>query len=72
MLNLCHKKPMKGLRSSCKLPYFKLIWIFLIYSHKVPSIKLHKYLSSGNQIDTCREMKRTDMMTLIGALMRST
>jgi len=59
---------MKGLRSSCKLPYFKLIWIFLTYSHEVPSIKLHKSLSNGNRIDTCRQMKRKDMTTLIGAL----
>jgi len=31
---------------SC-FPYITLIWIFLTYSHKVPSIKLHKNPSSG-------------------------
>jgi hypothetical protein len=59
---------MKGLRSSCKLPYFILIWIFLTYSHKVPSIKLHKNLSIGKWTDTCRQTKRKDMTTLTGAL----
>jgi hypothetical protein len=68
MLNLFRQEPMNGLRSSCKLPCFKLIWIFLTYSHEVPNIRLHKSLSSGNRIDTRRQMKRTDMTTLIGAL----
>ena len=62
MLNLCRQEPMKGHRSSCKLPYFKLIWILSTYSHKVPSIKLHTNLSSGNRNDTCVQMTKVGML----------
>jgi hypothetical protein len=71
VLNLCHQEPMKGLRSSSKLPYFELIWIFLTHSHKVPSIKPHKNPPSGNWIDTCGQIKSTATMTLIDVTQRT-